>query len=148
MINIAKRWIASFCLLFVVGGSMTTVLLPNVSYAADKDKEGCASSFLGFPAWYRYLTNDDCDVKSPKDSDGLSQFIWLIVLNCIDMALVAIIYVSGIYMLYGGFLFITSRGSPDNAAKARTTMLNAGVGLIISILSVALVSFIAENIKK
>lgn len=126
------------------GGAMLTMAMPQVAMAADN----CNSGFLGFPAWYRGLTNDDCTIKNPNDTGGLSGFIWHIVLNCIEIALVAVSYIAGFLVLYGGFLFIISQGKPEGAAKARMTMLDAIIGLVISMASVAIINFIIDGIWK
>lgn len=106
----------------------------------------CNSGFMGFPAWYRGLTDADCNVLSPNAAGGISKFIWHIALNVIEVALVAAAYIAGGYILYGGFLFIISRGKPEGAAKARQTMLDAVVGLIISMSCIAIVQFVIKGI--
>ena len=144
-INNIKNWIISIVIVMSSGGAMLTMAMPQTVTASGTD---CNSGFLGFPAWYRGLTNADCSIKSPTDSGGLSGFIWHIVLNCIEIALVAISYIAALLILYGGFLFIISQGKPEGAAKARMTMLDAAVGLVISIGSVVLVNFIIDGIWK
>jgi len=127
------------------GGAMMTLATPQI-VSAD-----CNSGFLGFPAWYRGLTKDpDCSIKSPSEvrPGGLTSFIWTIGLNLVEIILVAVAYLSGFYFLYGGFLFIVSQGKPDGAAKARMTMLQALVGLIIGLVSMTIVNFIVDGIMK
>ena len=108
----------------------------------------CNSGFLGFPAWYRGLTNASCDVVSPGDSSSisLSGFIWTVVLNIVEMAMVAVAYVTVFFILYGGFQFLTSQGAPDGMAKARTTITNAVIGLIISLVAVGLINYIVTGL--
>ena len=144
------KWIAPIMITVFLGGAAFAVITPATVAAADS----CNSGFLGFPAWYDGLTEDypDCGVKSPSDPDfgdnGLSKFIWLIVMNIIEIALGLLGYISAGFILYGGFLFITSNGKPDSAAKARKTMLDAIIGLAIAIGSIAIVNFIAGGIIK
>ena len=115
----------------------------------------CNSGFLGFPAWYQGLTKNTgtspCDLKSPNDLDpsgktGLSKFIWAIVLNIVQIALMLVGYLSVGYIIYGGFLLMTGRGKPDEIAEGQITIRNAIIGLVISFASVAAVNFIATNI--
>jgi len=109
----------------------------------------CNSGFLGFPAWYRGLTNANCDVVSPSSETGgitLTSFIWRVVLNVIEMAMVAVAYVTVAFILYGGFQYLTSQGAPEAAAKARTTILNAVIGLVISLVAVGIITFISDRI--
>ncbi len=118
--------------------------------------DSCNSGFLGFPSWYRGLTKPapDCSIQSPKDlnspgkNDGLSNFIWRVALNVIEMAVMALAYVSGFMFLYGGWLFIISQGKPETAAKARSTMTMSAVGLVLMLSAVTLVEFIFSTVIK
>jgi hypothetical protein len=137
-----KTWILAIGMTAFVGGAAVTIVSPQATYAAQTT---CTASFLGFPAWYRGLTNPhpDCSIKAPgTGKDGLSNFIWTIVLNIIDIGLRLVGYIAVIFVLYGGFLFLTSNGDPSNAAKARKTILDAVIGIVISIASIAIVNLI------
>ncbi len=122
-----------------LGGALMVTALPQTASAV------CNRGFLGFPAWYDGLTvsADDCNLKTPDDVGGLSNFIWRIVLNVVTIGLVGASYVAAYFILYGGFLFLTSQGDPADAAKARSTMLDAVIGLAIAMASVAFVNFLA-----
>jgi len=142
-----KNWIISLFIVASAGGFMMTMATPQAVNASP----GCSQSFLGFPAWYRKLIDEGtCDILSP-DGIGthptLSSFIWHIVFNVVEIAIVAAAYLSGFYFLYGGFLFIISQGKPDNAAKARSTMLEALIGLIISLAAVTIINYIIDGLK-
>lgn len=138
-----KNWIIALIIAASAGGVLMTMATPQTASA------DCNSGFLGFPAWYRGLTNRKCEIKSPDNIEGgLSNFIWHIGLNVVEMALVAVAYLSGFFFLYGGYLFIISQGKPEGAAKARTTMLQAVIGLVVSVASIAIVTFIVTGILK
>lgn len=101
-----------------------------------------AQSFFGVPTWYEYLSFDgSC---SPK-TDAANAII-LIIFAVIDI----IIYIGGLiaafYIIYGGFEFILAQGSPDKITSARSTILNAVIGLVIVLVASQLVSFIAKRI--
>jgi len=132
-----RSWIVALVAVILIGGVLTTTVSPQAVYAED----GCNSSFLGFPTWYRGLTDGDCNITSPESS-GLSDFIWHIALNIIEIGLVAAGYIAAFFILYGGFRFLTSNGSSENVAKARMMILNAIIGLVISMASVAIVNLI------
>jgi len=145
-LSTVSRWMVAFLFVTTIGGSVLTTAIPqSVSAASD-----CAGRFLGFPTWYRGLTDapPDCNIKTPSDSGGLGNFIWHIGLNIVEIILVAIAYIATAYFLYGGLLFIVSRGNPDGATRARSTILNAIIGLIISMASIALVNFVVGSILK
>lgn len=105
---------------------------------------------LGFPLWYRGLASQDsegnCNIETPTSSDDISGFISQIALNVLEIALVATAYVSVFFIMFGGFKFIVSRGNPDASAKARSTILYAVIGLVVSIAAASAVNFIVSNL--
>lgn len=103
----------------------------------------CAGgSFLGFPKWHKYLdgvtTDFGCTPKLQKLSD-----IWLIGLAILEIMLRLVAVIAIFIVLYGGVQFITSQGDPGNTKKARETIVNALIGLIIAVTATAVVSFVA-----
>ena len=100
-------------------------------------------TFFGFPTWYKYLVEEDkinanCELENFELMD-----IWSIVLAVTEM----VIYVAGIVavvmIMWGGFRFITSQGSPDVTKDARNTVLYAIIGLIVSISARAIINVVA-----
>lgn len=111
----------------------------------------CEQRFLGIPPWFRGMTKEEsvngkstCVILSPEDPaiGGLSQFIWKLVLNVIEMALVAVAYLAIFFIIYGGFQFVTGGSSSDTVAKARKTVLNAVIGLIIALGAIAITNYV------
>jgi len=51
-------------------------------------------------------------------------------------------FVATIMVIYGGVLYVTSAGSDENVAKAKKILLYAAVGIIIILISFALVNTI------
>jgi hypothetical protein len=138
-----KIWVVSIVFVGLIGAGALTIAAPVETHATSSDS--CSSGFLSFPSWYRGLTNSDCTLESPGDGKGqvsLSDYIWHIALNIIDIGLQAVGYITAFFILYGGFLFLTSSGEAANIAKAKTTILNAVIGLVISIVSIAIVNLI------
>lgn len=100
-------------------------------------------SFLGFPTWYHYLQiTSDC---SPQ-INGISD-IWLILSAVIEILLRVASLVAVVFVIIGGFNYITSQGEPDNTAKARGAIINALIGLSIAVLAAVIIGFIAGSIK-
>ena len=136
------------------------VFLPMASQAYAAVDSACdkSSSFLSIPTWYKYLDvqmkNGSCTVVVPtiKDADGSTKVNVVSLLSKVALAIVEIaLYVAGLvavgFIIFGGFKFILSNGEPDRAAGARTTIINALVGLMIAILATGIVSFLGSNIK-
>jgi hypothetical protein len=142
---IIRMLLAMFAVM-TIGGSAVSLGAPITVSAADE----CGNeSFLGFPAWYKGVTEPGeggCKVVVKDEEDGFARFIWRVALNVIQAFMVALGYATAGMLMYGGFLFITSRGKPEEAAQARSTMQEAFIGLVLSLGAVAIVSFIANGL--
>ena len=131
--------------LMVIGSFGASVTFPGISFADD----ACSNKgkILTLKPWYSGLTNDDCSLKNPgTDTNSQANYIWKIVLNIVDDLLQLIGYTTIGYIMYGGFLMMTSNGAPDKAARGRKTIMSAAIGLVIALASVALVNFISSKI--
>ena len=132
--------------LMIMGSFGASVTFPDTSFAESNecDKKG---RILTLKPWYDGLTKGDCSIKDPgSDADSQANFIWKIVLNIVDDLLQLIGYTTVGYIMYGGFLMMTSNGAPDKAAHGRKTIMSAAIGLVIALASVALVNFISSKI--
>ena len=103
--------------------------------------------FLGFPTWYEYLpkgssTNGLCSPALTSLSD-----IWLIVAAVIEILLRVAALAAVVFVIYGGFSYVTSQGEPDKTAQAQSTIVNGLIGLAIAVAASAAVAFIAGSIK-
>jgi hypothetical protein len=136
-----KHWFVALLFATTVGGTGMTVMTPQTSFAA-----GCGERLLTFPAWYEGVVNGSCEVQVPKGEKTIQTFIWTIALNIVEMILQLVGYISVGFIIYGGFKYMTSAGAADGIAKARKTITNAVVGLLISIFSVAIVNVISGAI--
>lgn len=139
--------------------------LPAGVFAAEPappDKKCDVFFLLTIPAWYNGISRQatintttgssgqelDCEIAPPSAVGGIGAFIWRIVLNIVEMMLNLVGYASVAFIIYGGYKYIYGAGSPDKMVSARKTILNAVVGLIISIMSIAIVNTIAGSITK
>lgn len=136
-----KRWLGAGVFALAIASPVMAVTTPVTStVSAD-----CEARVLGVPPWYRGLTNGidgDCAIKNPNEVGGLSNFIWKIAFNIIEMALVVVVYIAIGFIMYGGFVWIAGGARPDLVAKGRKALLNAVVGLIISMVAIALVNLV------
>lgn len=159
--------LAAFLFVVGIGGTLLAGLTPVDVGAKQLKGEGGASMSVGerrcadtrlltIPTWYRGLTtyvpavspkSDQCNIKSPNDVGGISNFIWRIALNIIEIVLQLIGYIAVGFVIFGGYRYMISAGSPDGMVKARKTITNALIGLVISLFSVAIVNLVAGAFK-
>ncbi|MDO8265401.1 MAG: hypothetical protein Q7T41_00495 [Candidatus Saccharibacteria bacterium] len=107
-----------------------------------------SDSFLGFPYWFKYLDPvKEYDPVSKTDIcraklNGIKD-VWLIVAACVELLIKLSSMIAIGFIIFGGVSYIISQGAPDKTKKAQATAINAVVGLAISIVAAAVVSFIA-----
>jgi hypothetical protein len=105
-------------------------------------------TLFGIPSWYSYLdlkenaATKTCDVVNFQVPGSFIN----IGLAILDMALHVAALVAVAFVLYGGVQLLTSRGEPDKAAGGRQTIINALVGLAITLVAVASVSFLGSRL--
>jgi hypothetical protein len=54
--------------------------------------------------------------------------------------------ISVLMIVIGGLMFVTSGGKPEEAAKARETIIYAAVGLLVSLSAEAVVAFVVRKL--
>ncbi len=136
-----KSFVLGGLFIFMVAAPIAAVATPQPVSAAG----GCEARIVGIPPWYRGLTNDnapDCGMKSPDQVGGLSTFIWRIVLNIIEMAIVISAYIAVFFIIYGGFLYMTGGALPGQIESARKTIFNAVIGLVICMGAIAIINLV------
>lgn len=141
-----RRWVLGYTsLVMMLVGVMTVVPTQSASAA-------CANRFLTFPVWHKGLPKDgDCGLKGPSSLGGdtktqLSRFIWIIVLNVLEIMLQAVVYIAAGFIIWGGYMYLISAGQPDKITAGRKMIQNAVIGLIISLFAVFAVSFISGRL--
>jgi hypothetical protein len=94
-------------------------------------------------------TGQDCPQKGLNDirqafPQGATreQDIGQIAHKIINWALYLAAIIAVIFIIYGGFLYITSAGNATQAGTGRTTLVNALIGLVIIVLSYMLVQVV------
>lgn len=143
--NYVKTLLLGAALSFVIALPMSETASASTRTMA-LSNPSCASSLLTLPVWYRGLTvsNSDCEVMLDDDPNAA----WIIALNLTEALLHVVGYVAGIFVLVGGFRYMTSTGEPDRIANAKKTITNAIVGLVIALFSVAIINFIVTSVSR
>jgi SNF family Na+-dependent transporter len=127
-----------------------SVFFPATASAATEAQcSGSGNTFLGFPTWYKYLDHSweggdlGCDIRfsvtSTRDIGRVMLAIFEIVLRIAGIVTV-------VFIVYGGFQYLIARGEADRAKAARTTIMNALIGLVIALFASAAVNLIAGNL--
>jgi hypothetical protein len=141
-VKFIKKILTTLAFAVLIAAPVMTVVATPTTFAADAS---CEVKILGIPPWYRGLSSKDstgqCSIESP-DGAHLSSFIWHIALNVIEIGLYIVGYIAVFFILYGGFQFLTGGSNPGQIEKARKTILNAIIGLVISISAVVIVNLI------
>jgi hypothetical protein len=101
-----------------------------------------ATSFFGLPTWYKYLSfSGDCDIEFDMQQDipKVALALFEIILRLGGLVAVG-------FVIYGGFQYILSQGEPDRLKGARGTIINALIGLAITISATVIVNLVAGSI--
>lgn len=101
----------------------------------------CQQYVLTFPAWYRGLTDSSCQVQINELNDFVT-----IPLNIIEIFIQAVAYAATGFIIWGGFKYMKSQGEPNKISEAKAAILQAVIGLVIALTSVAIVRFIQGSI--
>lgn len=70
-----------------------------------------------------------------------------ILLTFIDWALVIIGLLGVIVFIYGGFIYLTAQGDPQNTERAKRIIIYAIVGIVVSVLGYVAVSTVDKIMK-
>jgi hypothetical protein len=144
MKRLIQNWFIAIVFVATVGGALTTTAVPSTALAAS----GCDGRLLTLPAWYNGLASGpNCELGKPSDFGGIGNYIWLIALNVVEIILQLVGYIAVGFIIFGGYKYMISAGSADGMVKARKTITNAVVGLLLSIFSVAIVNLISGAIR-
>jgi len=136
---------------------ITSASVPTVASAASSLNACTGDGNFFLPTWYKGLCESDGKtIASPvtgasgSTTDGtknaLTTWVSKLALNIVQILLTVVGYVSLGYIIYGGFMYMTQGDSSSGTASARKTIQNAVIGLVLSIMSVAIVSFIANRL--
>jgi len=100
-------------------------------------------NFLFFPTWYKYLPTNppDCTPTIANIND-----VWLIVAAVIEIMLRIAAIIAVVYVIWGGFDYLTSQGESEKVNKGRSTLISALVGLAIAMSATALINFVAGRV--
>lgn len=107
------------------------VVVPPTGSTTTTNSSGLGSCrpFLGMTSW-------DCGINpDPQGEDELKENIWTIAANIfVDIGIIATYLAIG-YIIYGGYLYMTSSGDVSKAMTGKKTLTRAFIGLAIVMLA-------------
>lgn len=104
---------------------------------------GGLNDYLGLEPWYACLQKKYG--TAPGDPVQIHEFndIWLIVLPLLEDTVRLAAYIAAGFVIWGGFKYMKSQGNPSELSAARDIIRNAIIGLLWTVLSVAVVDFVS-----
>ena len=129
---------------------------PTPSGSGSTVAQQCSKPFLGLKPWFAYLPNEafatgSCNLDEfklfGKTGDGKQSNLVPVVLAIADDLVRIAGMVAVVYVLVGSVQYVTSNGEPDRTKRARETIINALVGVVIAIIAVAVVSYIGNKLS-
>lgn len=136
MLTKLKIFIATIAFATLPVAVSAAPLTPIATFAA------CDQRVMTFPAWYKGVVDDSCNIKIVDIMDFVK-----IPLNAIEILIQAVAYAAVGYIVWGGFKYMKSQGEPGKITEAKTAIINALIGLSIALCSVAIVEFISSRIS-
>lgn len=132
-----------FAMLLMIGAFSLTPLSVSAASSPVTQVAVCSpnagANFFGFQPWYACLQkNTDGTPKLTKLTD-----IFLIIFPVVDWIVKAAVFISAGMMFFMLFKIATSRGNSSQYSTALSGIRDAIVGLVIAVLSVAILNFVA-----
>lgn len=142
--------IRKLLLMMTISFSFLTVIVvvPAATSVLAATSDNCvkqSDSFLGFPTWYKYLKPNfeggECKLTFafPGDTGKVLLAVVEILLRVAGLVAVG-------FVIYGGFRYIMSQGDPEQNTAARSTIINALIGVVITTIAIVAVSFVATSL--
>lgn len=99
-----------------------------------------AASALGIDPAHAQLIQTDDSPQNITDATGGEGSFRTLARTIVNFFLYFLGFIATIMIIYGGVLYVTSAGNDDNVGKAKKILLYAVVGIIIILLSFAIVN--------
>lgn len=127
--------------------SIISISIPRIASAATSAECYGNASVPILPKWYKYLpyhfdsATNSCvvDAEFPGSIPAILLAVFEILLRISGILAV-------VFIVYGGFQYLTSTGEPDKAKAARTTIMNALIGMMIAMFATVIVNLVGNNI--
>ncbi len=91
-----------------------------------------------------FALNSDDSIDFVEDLSGGEGDLKSLLNTILSYFLGFLAFVCVIMVIYGGVLYVTSAGNEENVGKAKKILLYAGIGVVLIMISVALVTTIFD----
>jgi hypothetical protein len=148
-----KRLLTSFSIGLIAVLGIFTFMSTATTYAATCSGPVAGnpgdSGILGFPNWHRGL---ECDGDKASGTyhvvmTDIPKTVWTVVLNAVDMLLRVVGILAVVMILVSAFRYLTNGGSEEKIRSAKTSLLQAIVGLVIALLASTIVGFVVGGLS-
>ena len=79
---------------------------------------------------------------------GANLNVAMVISNIVEIFLLLVGVVAVIFLIYGGYMYITAGGNLEQAATAKTTIFNSIIGLAIVLAAWAIVNFVGSQLTQ
>lgn len=136
--SFVSKFFASLLLLI----ALSFALAPSVAYAQNKP------IIPGNNILCKNAENAQCPVTG-NTTTGLNtpEGIAKLIINIASFVTYVVGAISVLFLVYGGFLYVTDTGDDKNSGKAKKILVNAVIGLIIAIVAITVVSVIGNIVS-
>ncbi len=132
-----KKYLTKIQLIWQVVIVNALVFTPTFVKAVDgltqKEIDRCNAFKAQFQGMYSVLPDQYCSANA--------LMLWLIQQGLIFAGVVAVLFV-----MLGGFWYLTSAGNEEMAEKGQKTLTNAIIGLVVIILAATIVRIVANTV--
>ena len=105
--------------------------------------------FLTFPAWSRGL---ECESNAEGTLyvvvNDIPQFVWTIALNMLEILLQVVGIIAIVMILVSAFKYLTNGGNEQKIIDAKTSLMQAVVGLAIALLASTIIGFVMSGLSQ
>ena len=126
------------------GVMVATALIAVVSLAGNVNAENAGSNCPEGSLRQTYSKSiSECNIaENHAGSNDLMKTINTII----DVVLGILGILAVAYIIYGGFMFTTAAGDPAKTKKARETIMQGVIGLVVALLAFAIVNFVLTSV--
>lgn len=88
-----------------------------------------------------------CPSNNPACGTGQPNDLITLITNISNVILLLVGVIAVLFLIIGGFYYMTSAGNPEQIGKAKTTILYAIIGILVTLLAWAVVTFVLGQFR-